>query len=860
MKKSFRTFFKRATGHAPYDYQKRLAGGKPSECEGPNQGIPCVSQCIDVPTGLGKTAAVVMAWLWNRVALNRPDWPRRLVYCLPMRTLVEQTRDNVQAWIVNSCQASDELELSQNARSDLAWLREHSPIVLMGGEERKERNRSKPEWDVHPEKPAVLIGTQDMLLSRALNRGYGMSRFRWPMHFALLNNDCLWILDETQLMGSSVETSAQLAAFRSRYLTIGRCATWWMSATLDSDRLKTVDYSFEAADGNKKVLQLAAEDRKHPSVAGRLGSPKKIAKAKMSLDSDSKKDLDLYSKELAAWVWKKHRPNTLTLVILNRVNRAQEVFHQIEIEKAKANDSSAESLDLALIHSRFRPQDRKRYEKKLESSPNLICVATQAVEAGMDLDADLLVTELAPWSSLVQRFGRCNRHGLRKDSRIFWINLEFRDDKAAAPYSLEELKDSRRVLNELQDKDANPATLDSVKIKEPTVIRPVIRRKDVYDLFDTTSDLAGNDLDVSRYIRDEQNNDANVFWRKLDENKNPTNQDQPQPSHKELCSVQISQLRKFLEDKKLKPKAFRWDVLEGKWELIDSNAVIPGGVYMLSADAGGYSTDLGWTGDPKEPKDPDNPKSVKVTCHPPPASEADAPDSTGENSTSFLGVPVTLEQHTDNVARETSRLVQSLSLAQWESVFSQVAQWHDVGKAHPDFQAMLRKGIDEATAPKGLLAKSGTNKKGRCKRKYFRHELLSALAWLHKNSDKPNGESVNLSAYLIASHHGKVRLSIRSLPEEKLPAEFKNNRIARGVVKGERMPAIQLGDIDLPEFPVDLSLMEMGAPQQSWLARMLALRDALGPFRLAFLESVFRAADMIASQSEREEANQNDKS
>ncbi len=55
---------------------------------------------------------------------------------------------------------------------------------LWGGEE-------SGDWDMHPEKEAILIGTQDMLVSRALNRGYGMSRYRWPMHFGLLNNDAL---------------------------------------------------------------------------------------------------------------------------------------------------------------------------------------------------------------------------------------------------------------------------------------------------------------------------------------------------------------------------------------------------------------------------------------------------------------------------------------------------------------------------------------------------------------------------------------------------------------------------------------------------------------------------------------------
>ena len=80
---SFDNFFHAATGNTPYDYQRRLAGG--------DAGTPCASQLISIPTGLGKTAAVVLAWLWNRVALNSAKWPRRLVYCLPMRTLVEHT-------------------------------------------------------------------------------------------------------------------------------------------------------------------------------------------------------------------------------------------------------------------------------------------------------------------------------------------------------------------------------------------------------------------------------------------------------------------------------------------------------------------------------------------------------------------------------------------------------------------------------------------------------------------------------------------------------------------------------------------------------------------------------------------------
>jgi hypothetical protein len=80
----------------PFDYQVRLACGAPrgqSTNERLAGGTECRSLLVNVPTGCGKTAAVVMAWLWNRIQLARPDWPRRLVYCLPMRTLVEQPRD-----------------------------------------------------------------------------------------------------------------------------------------------------------------------------------------------------------------------------------------------------------------------------------------------------------------------------------------------------------------------------------------------------------------------------------------------------------------------------------------------------------------------------------------------------------------------------------------------------------------------------------------------------------------------------------------------------------------------------------------------------------------------------------------------
>ena len=168
----FTHFFQTATQteNNPYDYQRRLAEGE----DGASGSNPCQSRLINIPTGLGKTAAVVLAWMWNRVARSdreqRDPWPRRLVYCLPMRTLVEQTESEVKKWL-------GPLLWDGKPASRKGQVGVH---ILMGGED-------SGEWDIYPEENAILIGTQDMLLSRALNRGYGMSRYRWPMHFGLLN-------------------------------------------------------------------------------------------------------------------------------------------------------------------------------------------------------------------------------------------------------------------------------------------------------------------------------------------------------------------------------------------------------------------------------------------------------------------------------------------------------------------------------------------------------------------------------------------------------------------------------------------------------------------------------------------------
>lgn len=102
------------------------------------------------------------------------------------------------------------------------------------------------------------------------------------------------------------------------------------------------------------------------------------------------------------------------LVVVNTVKLAIDTYNKIQKIIEKEND-----FYLELLHSRLTYEKRQEKEKRVEkefSNPKpenenkpKIVVATQVVEASLDLDADILFTELAPVDSLIQRMGRVLR-------------------------------------------------------------------------------------------------------------------------------------------------------------------------------------------------------------------------------------------------------------------------------------------------------------------------------------------------------------------------------------------------------------------------------------------------------------------
>lgn len=823
---SYQDFFQIALGHPPYPYQERLA----------NEPWPTF---VEVPTGLGKTAAIIMAWLYKRWRRD-PHTPTRLVYTLPMRALVEQTYQNTCSW-------RDKLQ-DVFTKSGIALPTVH---LLMGGD-------TDESWEESPEHPAILIGTQDQLLSRALNRGYAMSRYRWPMHFGLLHNDALWIFDEIQLMGVSVETSAQLQALREKLGCFGTSHSIWMSATLDLQRLETVDYRESSA--NKVSLALSETEQAQDTIQRRIRANKQLqrvpdlvlhkdekpekqpkgTKAKKQ-PNDAKQQEQTYAQKLAHLVLQHHQENSLTLVILNSVERTRNVFQAL-LEAGRATENTG------LIHSRFRRPERDQQEKILFQSGDRIVVATQVVEAGIDVSAKTMFTELAPFSSLIQRWGRCNRYGEYEQARIFWIDIPLDDADAdpqtlALPYEMDDLKQAQELLQTLYD-DASPAALSKVCYEPLPKLRPVLRRRDLIELFDTTTDLTGSDIDISRYIRDQQDTDVHFYWRNLSEER-PSN-DTKTPHRDELCAVSVHQAREFIKlVKKQEQSVWAWNHLNQRWQSVES--IYPGQTILIPAHLGGYDSLLGWTGQLYKSKDAAVPELS------PDALAKNRPHEGMEDEpATYIHRQISLLQHLVDVTEATRKVIQNLPLSpEHRDALVEAAQWHDVGKAHDVFQNMLRSNLslDQKEAASATLWAKSDGQKGKSNRRYFRHELASALAWLEHTPD--DHALKNLIAYLIVSHHGKVRLSIRAVPGEKGPSNHPDQLFARGVWHGDKLPEVQLPNgTQVGPFTLDLSVMQLGPG--SWLERMLQLRDnpQLGPFRLGYLETLLRVADWRASAEE----------
>ena len=686
---SFMGFFRTATGgFIPYRWQLQVAV----------DGLPDV---LPVPTGLGKTE-VALAWAWRRLVDKQPE-PLHLVVCLPMRSLVTQTVQRLKGYFETLRTEKSEMDVGV--------------YQLMGG-------TIDEEWARLPDKPWVLIGTQDQLLSRALNRGYAMSRFEWPVQFGLLNNDCRWLIDEVQLMGPGLWTTSQLDWMRRRrFPSLKPCLTTWMSATVGPSFLSTTDrtregfgeVSSEQVAFEKKLKALLDGDpglswwreAKRP-VEWCTGTSLNPSGDKQSRFARSSTEGAITPDAIARAVVEKHTAGKLSLVICNTVDMARDVFRALSM------------MHKVLLTSRFRREDRRRHEQRLlefdakrkagklpENDPGLICVSTQVIEAGVDISAHRLWSELAPWPSMLQRLGRLNRKGDDRKARA-WV-WETPTEKGhgkterIGPYESVDIARAKKLVNAFallsEEKAFSEAIADLNRQCEKEAREalqpkqsPLPRALDVHGLFSTERDVHGGFTDVSAFVRGtDPDLDVTVFWRDWPGDSPPRDDDLDGPlldPANEGCPVSFVRVQKMLESSK--GKAWLWDDELDRWERANHWDIRPGMLVMLKRDVGGYDATEGWTGD-----------KGNVLAEVPRAGRG---ATLRDDAWTEAGYWSRLVDHLKDARGEAETLCDALSLTgHIRTAIVEASGLHDLGKAHPQWQAALS---DRSGIPNVLLAKS----------------------------------------------------------------------------------------------------------------------------------------------------------
>lgn len=437
---------------------------------------------INAPTGSGKSSVVDIHLFANALAAvgAAPRVPRRLCVTVGRRALVDSQADRANKILDRMgkvlADESDEPDILRRVAEALQSFqtrndKDGNDPFEVGHIRGELSNRALPVTDISA--CAIIAATPDMYGSRALFRGYGSTKAARPRETALLTMDTVMVLDEAHMNRQLLHTTQRIAELQKREVNLGVptlqvVETTATPSTEDSDST-TLGVDIEALDKpNDEELRKRVYSHKelmlHP-IDKWDGKPGNAATVNAAVDTIKK---FLAHREAGESSKKAYTVGC----IVNHVRTA------IAIKEALVNNKVLEKAkEVQLLVGRMRPYDLKKLQKKhsklftTEGDKSVkVVVATQTLEVGIDVDFADLVTELAPASSLAQRFGRVNRLGHRTDSKVVVIEPASGDSvkKDAPPYKAVDLSNAYGWLEALNGAE-NPSVNPAAMVKNPPV-------------------------------------------------------------------------------------------------------------------------------------------------------------------------------------------------------------------------------------------------------------------------------------------------------------------------------------------------------------------------------------------------------
>lgn len=823
-----------------------------------------IPSCCDIPTGLGKTS-VIAIWLLALAKLPT-KMPRRLVYVVNRRTVVDQTTTEVEKLRQN-------LEAAglKESLGSLCALPTESPLAISTLRGQFADNR---EWSADPCRPAVIVGTVDMMGSRLLFGGYGIGFKTRPLHAGFLGQDTLIVHDEAHLEPAFQDLLTSLKA--EQIQSNVRCPSSeprWVSV---------MELSATPRSGGDP-FRITPADEEHPVVKARLGAAKKLT---LHPVEDAAKILAQII-ELARW----HKDSgRAVLIFANGVKDVEQIALALEKEFGKETKGNVERLTGTmrglerdeLVKSpafrRFLPPDESS-SKAPTAEGTVYLVCTSAGEVGVNLSADHLVCDLSTFDSMAQRFGRVNRFGAREDSEVDVVHPTKFADKSEREQRREK---TLALLQRLGD-SANPNAIGNIPAAErreafapqPEILPTSDILFDAWSLTTIIGTFPGRPA-LAPYLHGVLENEApetRVAWRD------------------EVAMLKSEELLtlyppgELLADYPLKPHELLRDRSDRVWDALTkmvsrdkSKAALPAWLLgedgtvavrtlgeladkrakeslfnitlLLPPSAGGLAggmldgtsdtandvadewlNEAGlrrrvrlWSSDSELEKQSSGMRLIREIDLHPAADEIEGDEDAGHPRWRWFELPrsadsegsrtarqeIRLEHHTKNVESLARSFAEKLGLApELIEAVTLAGRFHDLGKRRLTWQQSIGN-FD----PNRVLAKSGRRSIPPQLRTHYRHEFGSVLDLESAPEfQRLSPEMKDVVLHLVAAHHGRAR---------------------------PHFPAEESFD---PQHPHEhAAALAAEAPR-----RFARLQRKYGRWHLAWLESLLRAADYAAS-------------
>jgi len=349
------------------------------------------SVILQAPTGAGKTTAALLPFLHGRQNDRSDFFPRKCIYSVPMRVLANQFHKEYKN-IIRESGWEDRLNIS-----------------IQTGDRPDDR---KLESD-------LIFTTIDQTLSNFLNIPYALGSGSANLNAGALISSYL-VFDELHLFDPDTMLPTVLDM-----LQMLRKVTPFviMTATFSSQMLDRLASLLDAVVVPKDAMERSAME----SIGSQVGKKRYFHTVDSPLTAEYVLD---------------HREKRI-ICICNTVRSAQTLYRSLTEQLSEQGDSQSV---VCLIHARFYKGDRDAKEEWIRENfgtsqsdyqgPPLILISTQVIEVGVDATCDVMHTEIAPASSILQRAGRCARRTHETGHVYVYLPRDAEGEPDYTPYFL----------------------------------------------------------------------------------------------------------------------------------------------------------------------------------------------------------------------------------------------------------------------------------------------------------------------------------------------------------------------------------------------------------------------------------------